>query len=160
MKKAKISLLFALLLAFSIVVHANLLSAQSQVLTDIQNSFLKIRYAEQQGANVSLQANLLNKALQLVQQGDIVNKTSPSLASSYYKQAEQIVQSVNGQINQAIIEGRAHQQAEIINLSLYIGVLATLSILTYFYSDKVFWRLWLRYHAKWSVAKRNGDKKR
>jgi hypothetical protein len=159
MKKAKQSLLLVLLLTLSIFIHADLASAQSQVLTDIQNSFLKLRYAEQQGANVTLQANLLTKALQLVQQGDMVNKTSPSLASSYYHQAEQIVQSVNSQINQTIIEGRAHQQAEIINLSLYLGLLSTLSILTYFYSDKVFWRLWLHYHAKWSVARRNGNKR-
>jgi hypothetical protein len=159
MKKAKQSLLIVLLLIFSIFIHADLASAQSQVLTDIQNSFLKLRYAEQQGANVTLQANLLTKALQLVEQGDMINKTSPALASSYYQQAEQIVQSVNAQINQAITEGRAHQQAEIINLSLYLGLLAALSILTYFYSDKIFWRLWLRYHARWSVAKRNGSKR-
>src|SRR5579875_1428973 len=135
MKKAKQSLLIVLLLIFSIFIHADLASAQSQVLTDIQNSFLKLRYAEQQGANVTLQANLLTKALQLVEQGDMINKTSPALASSYY------------------------QQAEIINLSLYLGLLAALSILTYFYSDKIFWRLWLRYHARWSVAKRNGSKR-
>src|SRR5579875_3127093 len=99
MKKAKQSLLIVLLLIFSIFIHADLASAQSQVLTDIQNSFLKLRYAEQQSANVTLQANLLTKASKIVEQRDIITKTPTSIASSPYKEAEQIVQSGNAKIN-------------------------------------------------------------
>ncbi|MEM0118143.1 MAG: hypothetical protein QXV32_06825 [Conexivisphaerales archaeon] len=156
--------LILMLIITAVSFHPSYLAAQtitsSQVLSDIQNTFVKLSTAEHQGANVTLLANELTQAIQLVQEGQEINQTSPSLAISYYQQAEQIVQSVNGQIDQAIKTGQAEAQAEITNLSIYLGILAALGLFVYFYSGKIFWRLWLRYHSSWIAVKRRDDKKR
>lgn len=153
MKTLYLLLAFLLISLVSSTAYAESANS-SQLLAQAQSIFLKLRAAEQQGANVTSLAEQMNQAFILIELGNTVNSTNPSVASSYYQQATQMMQSVDSSIPQAIAQGRASNQAEMIYLASYFGVLAAAGFFSYFYLPKLFWRFWLRMHGNWEVKLR------
>ncbi len=153
MKSAPLLILLFLLVSGTPLVVFAASTSDGAALSSIQNAFAQVSLAESKGANITLQVQELNQALQLVSQGEAIQQSNVTLASQYYSQAESIAAQVQQQIPQSIAQGQAAATLSLQELSAFLGVLALAGVLVYLFTGRVLWRLWLRQHRDWTVKR-------
>lgn len=153
MKSAPLLILLFLLVSGTPLVVFAASTSDGSALSSIQNAFSQVSLAESKGANITLQVQELNQALQLVSQGEAIQQSNVALASQYYSQAESIAAQVEQQIPQSITQGQAAATLSLEELSAFLGVLALAGVLVYLFTGRVLWRLWLRQHRDWTVRR-------
>jgi hypothetical protein len=95
----------------------------------------------------------LNKAVSLVQQADSINGTNPSRAQALYAQASVLAAQVIQASTPVENAGRASVESAQIVLVVETVILTGIAVITYVYTPKLFWTLWLRAHKNWRLKK-------
>jgi hypothetical protein len=149
---ALISLCFGIAV-FLPVIHTASAQSVSDALVAVNRAFADVSRAESSGANVTQLVQELNQALLLINQGESIQGSDPSQASSLFQQASAIASTVEEQIPSALVEGQAATRAELFWLGAYLVGISVACVLIYLFGSRVFWTLWLRTHRSWVVRK-------
>jgi hypothetical protein len=128
-------------------------TASDQALSQVQQTYLKLLSAGQEGANVTILVNETDEALSLISSAEALEGVNASQAASLYQQAATLIQQVNSQIPSETNSGREAAQAELIWLAAFLASLAVVGGLVYFCGSRIFWTLWIRLHRGWTVRK-------
>lgn len=117
-------------------------ATQDSVLSEIREAFLQLSEAESKGANVTLAAMDLNRALALAGSGD-----GSSLA-----EAAAIVDAVKSSIPSLAAEGEAARSWGTASIALTLVALGAAGALVYLYTPRLIWRIWVRAKKGWKVS--------
>jgi predicted PurR-regulated permease PerM len=132
-------IILALLLIFAAFSTVSFATSNSQLITQIQELYLKLEKISESGVNVNPQIQELNEALQLLQ-----NDSNP-------KEAEMLIQQVNSSIPQ--LESEASTlclEHQIVKYST-IAALIVLGFLTYYFGPRFLWKAWIKMRSRWVV---------
>ncbi|HEV2139144.1 MAG TPA: hypothetical protein VGR53_09910 [Nitrososphaerales archaeon] len=127
--------------------------SSSSVRAQIGQAYSAVQSAEQNGGNASSLIVKLNTAISLVQQADGVNGTNPSRAQALYAQAATLASQVVQDSSSVAAAGRASVIAAQLALITETVVLGGLAVITYVFTPRVFWALWLSAHRTQKVKK-------
>lgn len=121
----------------------------------VEQAFSQVYAVSEKGGNVSALVSQLNQALTYLAEAESVNSTNPGLASTLSSEAYALARNVSAEA------GVAAQRAQSAHLRLVEGSVAGASasvaagLAFYFYSEKVYRRLWLHVYREFRV-KRSG----
>jgi predicted PurR-regulated permease PerM len=109
----------------------------------VQNAFVAVQTAGNDGGNITALVTQLNGALTLLQNANTENASNPSQASTDLQSAVSIAQGVQASAASVAQQGISARQFQ---LGLSIGsaiVIVGLAAALYLYGDRVYRRLWL-----------------
>jgi hypothetical protein len=122
----------------------------------IQAAFVATYNAEKSGGNASSLVAKLNAALQLVQEAEAENSTSPALAATDLQNATAIAQSVTAESPSVARAGtEARQSAEVSSLGAASAIIVV-AALAYAFGGRAYRSAWLRLHKDFVVRPANG----
>ena len=140
--------LLAVILVAALMVGAPRTSAADQASFNgassaVQNAFVAVQTAGNDGGNITALVTQLNGALALLQNANTENASNPSQASTDLQSAVSIAQGVQASSASVAQQGISARQFQ---LGLSIGsaiVIVGLAAALYLYGDRVYRRLWL-----------------
>ncbi|MGD0329238.1 MAG: hypothetical protein ABSB40_02185 [Nitrososphaeria archaeon] len=112
----------------------------------VKSTFFRLQDAERMGANVTLPAQELDMALQLIDQAE-----GNSSDSSLLSQASSIIENVNSSIPSLIKEGESRTLSTNVSLVSTIAFIAVTCAFVYLYLPRILWSSWAKYRANWRV---------
>ena len=131
--------ILALLLVSAAFSAVSFTTCNSQLITQIQELYLKLEKISESGVNVNPQIQKLNEALQLLQ-----NCSNP-------EEAEKLIQQVNSSMPQLESEASAlYLEHQIVEYST-IAALIVLGFLTYYFGPRFLWKAWIKMRSRGGV---------
>ncbi|MCI4435991.1 MAG: hypothetical protein JHC33_04170 [Ignisphaera sp.] len=132
-------IILALLLISATFSTVSFATSDSQLITQIQELYLKLEKISELGVNVNPQIHELNEALQLLQNGSNPNE------------AEELIQQVNSSIPELESEANTlYLEHQIVKYST-ITALIVLGFLTYYFGPRFLWKAWIKMRSRWVV---------
>jgi hypothetical protein len=147
-------LAIALLLATLFYSSAPAVAQSSgSVHAQIGQAFVAVHAAQSDGGNVTSLVSTLNQAINLTERADKLNSTNPQGAASLYTQAYSLASSVLQAAPAVATQGRATVSTSTIEFYGETVLLGAFALAAYFFTPRIFWRIWLRIHKGWRVEK-------
>jgi hypothetical protein len=151
------SRLFVFLLIIVLFSNTFFLSFRTEAQTDdptealklkdyVKATYFRLQDAERMGANVTLPAQKLDTALQLIDQVE-----GNSSDSSLLSQASSIIDNVNSSIPSLIKDGESRTLLTNVWLVSTIAFIAVACAFVYLYLPRMLWSTWAKYRANWRV---------
>jgi hypothetical protein len=130
-----------------------LAQSSGTVHAQIDQAFLAVHSAEAVGGNVTSLVSSLNQAINLTERADSLNASNPSVASAMYSQAYSLASNVLQQAPTVAVQGRAAVAAATTDFYAETIVLGALAVIAYFFTERVFWWVWVRIYGGWRVKR-------
>ena len=117
----------------------------------VQNAFVAVQSAGNDGGNVTSLVEQLNSALALVQKASAENSSNPGQASADLQSALGIAQGVQASAGSVAQQGMAARQLQL-EISIVSAVaIVGIAVALYVYGDRLYHRLWLRIYGDYVV---------
>ena len=154
MRTLLISIILLVLLS-NVCITSIRTEAQTETLSDtlklkdyLKTTYMKLQDAEKKGANVTLAAQKLDRALQILDQ---VKGNQSSSDNVLLSQAASIIDDTDKSIPYLIAEGE--NRALWINIGTVLTMIFVIIVclLVYLYLPRLIWSTWAKYRANWKV---------
>ena len=154
--KTRLSVILVLLLLFlNVYISSIRTRAETDTQTDatklkdyLKATYSKLQVAESKGANVTLAAQKLDEALQLIDQVKGDQNGSDSVLMS---QATSIIDDVDSSIPSLTKDGESRILWTDVSLVSTIIFVAIVCLFVYLYLPRIMWKTWGKYRASWRV---------
>ena len=110
----------------------------------VQDAFVAVQTAGNDGGNVTSLVAQLNGALALVQEASVENSSNPSQASVDLQSALAIAQQVQSQAATVAQQGLSARETQFETSVGSAAVIVGIAVILYVYGDRIYRRLWLR----------------
>ena len=121
--------------------------AEEEAISLLREVYSKLIEAEKAGADISNASQLLNKALTLIKSPDESRKNR----EESLQQAISMIREVDSMVPTLIEEGRRAAFLKNFYTGLTITSIISSILLAYFFTPRIFWKLWVRARKHWIV---------
>jgi hypothetical protein len=139
--------LILVVLLLSLTPNVRCETEEEKAIALLREVYSKLAEAEMAGADIRDASQQLNKALTLIKSID----ENPQDKEKLLQEALTIMRDVDSMIPTLIDEGRRAAFLRNIYTALTISSIASLIVLSYIFTPRIFWSLWLKARKNWLI---------